>query len=326
MGFLKVLLPFMLKNGYARKKNWGNACFHHEKHEDHGFSRKNQGRASNFPITAAVEYNNVWTNSRCKEKNNNMLKKKLGIGFFVFLLLFCLNVNSLFAQNCPLPSIPEDWCHCSELYWDAANPDEMSPNSSAGISVVGGCPNYKWEVNGDDFWFDAAHTIKYIETETDSTALYTGDSACGSATIIVTDDCGDIANGSVRSTATGHWEFIGNYCGLPGNFTTRDPEPTALSGVDRAIRYWKIVGNKKQYQLTGGWGIVDDCPDFTCSTIPKNCQPFCEDPPHGPTAECIQCIASDINWPCNEYVRYDGKCVAACSFNKTLAYYEWECP
>ncbi len=136
--------------------------------------------------------------------------KKLGIGLFVSLFLFCLNGNSLFAQNCPLPSIPENWCHCSDLIWDPANPgpeDKIEPGDAVVISVIGGCRNYEWEVSGEGFWFDAAYTMKFIETQTDSTTLYLDDTtACGSATITVTDDCGEIALGYVKSTA-GHWEF-----------------------------------------------------------------------------------------------------------------------
>jgi hypothetical protein len=145
-----------------------------------------------------------------------MPKSKMFINFFLALtILFCfhLNHNSI-AGDCDdissgggIPTvtgdhnIPENWN--PGLQFDPNNPDEIAPNSSISLNVIGGCPPYTLSVSGNGF------------SMTGNT-LFSDDTACGSATITVTDACGNNATGYVRSTS-GRWVLESTCNGqLPG--------------------------------------------------------------------------------------------------------------
>lgn len=102
-----------------------------------------------------------------------------------------INVPTIPGVYTPLP-VPE-------LQFDPSNPGEIDRGSSISINVIGGCPPYTWSVNGNGF------------SLTDNT-LFADDTSCGSATIIVTDACGNNTTGYVRCTE-GIWSAQTYTCG-----------------------------------------------------------------------------------------------------------------
>ena len=101
-----------------------------------------------------------------------------------------INVPTIPNQYTPLP-VPE-------LQFDTNNPDEIARNSSIPINVIGGCSPYTWSVSGNGFTLTNATTNGLTNT------LNADTKACGRATIIVTDACGETASGYVKCT-TGQW-------------------------------------------------------------------------------------------------------------------------
>ena len=112
--------------------------------------------------------------------------------------------NYLMYENC-----------CVDVDCDAFENDEgvspttMAQDDSATIGVTGGHEPYTWTLtqgDGSGFTIDASTT--------DTTTIYTDESACGSADIQVTDSCGCVATFNVRCT-TGTWVHEGTgpqYC------------------------------------------------------------------------------------------------------------------
>jgi len=100
-------------------------------------------------------------------------------------------------------TLPDDWQYDLSwlFYWNPDNPQEIDRNSSVEISVIGGFPPYTWQVSGNGF------SLSLNETEGTSNALYSDDTACGTATITVTDKCGDECTGYVRCSE-GEWSVV----------------------------------------------------------------------------------------------------------------------
>ena len=67
----------------------------------------------------------------------------------------------------------------------------IDPGSSASLSIENGCGPFNWTVSGTGFSLD-------------NNTLNSSGSACGSATVTVTDALGRVATGHVRST-NGQW-------------------------------------------------------------------------------------------------------------------------
>jgi len=115
-------------------------------------------------------------------------------------------------------TLPDDWQYDPSwiYYWNPDNPEEIDRNSSVEISVIGGFPPYTWQVSGNGF------SLSLNETEVPSNALYANETACGAATITVTDNYGVPVTGYVRCTTggwccCGGWTSGGNYHGCgPG--------------------------------------------------------------------------------------------------------------
>jgi len=107
-----------------------------------------------------------------------------------------INVPTIPNQYTPLPE--------PEFQFDPNNLDEIDRNSSIPINVIGGCPPYTLSVSGNGFSLIG-------------NTLFADGTACGIATITVTDYCGNDAKGYVRCTE-GTWstpEEYGTYCMLP---------------------------------------------------------------------------------------------------------------
>jgi len=107
-------------------------------------------------------------------------------------------------------TLPDDWQYDLSwlYYWNPDNPQEIDRNSSVIISVIGGFPPYTWSVSGNGF------ILSLDETEGLSNALIADDSACGTATITVTDNYGVPVTGYIRCTA-GQWITTGDHVCTP---------------------------------------------------------------------------------------------------------------
>jgi RHS repeat-associated protein len=156
---------------------------------------------------------------------------------------------------------PPDWF--PEFEYDPYNPDEIDPNSSITIYVIGGNPPYTWQVSGDGF------SLSKTQTWGSSNTLFADVTACGSVAITVTDAAGDTVTGYVRSTA-GKWVLKGNYCGLSGSVPWYRRSPSPLSW----LAYQLIEGNKRQDQLTTrsyDRGLGMNCTSCTAWCETKTC-------------------------------------------------------
>lgn len=125
------------------------------------------------------------------------------IGFMLFMLVFCLHLSGLTVANeCwnregGGPTVTGNYTY-PPFQYDPDNPDEIDRNNSIPICVIGGIPPYTWQVSGNGFSLSEGATKGLTNT------LYANDTACGTATITVIDNCGNSCTGKVRCT-TGAW-------------------------------------------------------------------------------------------------------------------------
>ncbi len=253
-----------------------------------------------------------------------MLKVKISkIGLMILTSVFCLFLSGVAAEKECWDSLgggptftgnhnyPSGWF--PEFQYDPNNPDEIDRNSSVEISVIGGFPPYTWQVSGNGFSIPSSTTDGTNTLSADGTA-------CGTATITVTDVCGDSCTGYVRCT-TGKWVIKQSAnidaCVLPGVGTSSSCGAGCTS-------YVLIVGYQKQVQVTysaGGCGFEDpvsccEC-DICCNPDGSGCAGWA----------CLPCIDynSEVGYTVPYYNMpgpppYSRKCR-----NTQLIYSEWEC-
>ena len=129
--------------------------------------------------------------------------------------------------------------------WDPANPQEIGRNSNAEIKVIGGLPQYNWSVVGTGFG------LAQSQSNDVSNILTAGSTACGTATITVTDRRGDTTAGYVRCTA-GHWVLKQDKtCLMPGSGTVTETGSN-YAHVELVVGYKKQV--QRTYRTGGGMG------------------------------------------------------------------------
>jgi len=93
----------------------------------------------------------------------------------------------------------------SALEWDYSDSvSVLSPDSHGIIFVNGGIRPITISVRGPGFWLDADHTIREGIATGSSFLIFTDDSACGGASVTVSDGCSS-AQEYIRSTA-GYWD------------------------------------------------------------------------------------------------------------------------
>jgi RHS repeat-associated protein len=105
------------------------------------------------------------------------------------------------------PTIPEEYTPLPEpqlpFQYDPNNPDEIDPNSSISLNVIGGCSPYTWSVSGTD-----GFTLeKEGQPIGPNNKLYADETACGPAEISVIDCDGNPVGGVVRCSV-GIWTNI----------------------------------------------------------------------------------------------------------------------
>lgn len=121
----------------------------------------------------------LWTSPSCGESGNLYFKDANG------------------ATGCVPYSFVLD-AECGAFLWPDTNPVEIDAGVPLPIYVDKGTPPFHWIVSGTDFSLSASHT------EDRTNQLNPGSSACGMATILVTDKCGLTTSGWVRCT-NGVW-------------------------------------------------------------------------------------------------------------------------
>jgi len=209
----------------------------------------------------------------------------------------------------------EECCPADTTFeYDPDNAETMGQSDEITITVLGGCPPFDWSVSGSGFSFAQS------ETDTRFNTLIADAGSCGSATITVTDDCGDTVTGYVRNT-TGSWVYKSTGCSLSGTGTY-----TGESGSN--VYYELISGNKKQVQTSNRFmSGTANCP-WVCTT-PGGCNDLCDDT--GAGRSCANCIdpCTYTEARCNQGFACDcsTESTYACWANifGSMAYYEWEC-
>ena len=111
------------------------------------------------------------------------------------------------GANCGCITIETSCDLCIDIvvmgYDEAASAGTVARNSSCTVAVQDGLGPYNWSVVGAGF------TLTHAQTAGVSNTLNADGSACGTATITVTDQCGGLATGYVVCT-TGAWHACGS--------------------------------------------------------------------------------------------------------------------
>jgi len=203
-------------------------------------------------------------------------------------------------------------CDCETAdaftYDDATSDDTIDrPNGggeTATIAITGGCPRYSWSVAGTGFSLTNATTTGLTNT------LNADATACGSATITITDDCGTVATGYVRCT-TGGWALDEVIC-----------SSTGCGYASGWFGHYSVPDGKYKYYFRSNWV---GCSDIVC---------YCNDPcfvqllalsGFSPTAD-------GYSYSCNTTI-CSGKSVLVCKKggsemvcgDSTLTRYIWGC-
>uniref|UniRef100_A0A6H1ZDL5 Uncharacterized protein n=1 Tax=viral metagenome TaxID=1070528 RepID=A0A6H1ZDL5_9ZZZZ len=203
------------------------------------------------------------------------------------------------------------------MTWDTTlSATTIGRSTSVSIYVKDGLGPYKWSVTGTGF------SISF-PTGGVHNVLVADATACGAATITVTDFCDTVVTNYVRGTEASVWvEKTANTCVMPG-------PATFVSLVGSNYNYEYVIGNKKQTDVAssegGGFELAcpDPCDDPTCAGG-VTCAPYA-DPP--------ACLTDMINGdgrpttiPCTKAIwvsEYQYYCYSAAIINQD--YFEWEC-
>jgi len=223
--------------------------------------------------------------------------------------VFCLHLSGLtVAEDCwdregGSPTVTGNHTYTPEWYpafqYDPNNPDEIDRNSSVEISVIGGFPSYTWQVSGNGFSIPSSTTGRTNNLSAD-------DTACGAATITVTDKYGDNCTGYVRCT-TGSWsDFVQVAITVKGDVCPDNPNCKSSSGSYDYV--CDGISNKYQYRkysVHSSSGM--HCPGELCGG----------DPTRSGACELT------VSYENCSYTQTDGSC--GCCYVK-LYRREWECP
>jgi hypothetical protein len=249
-------------------------------------------------------------------------KCKLSL-LLVFMLLSEWAVASISQAEegfCPVPTMTETIIFPSSwgCEWFIGNPDEIARNGNGLIELRNGRPPYQWQISGNGFWFDEAHTVTAAQTTDPSVRLYVGSSACGSATINVTDGSACSRSGTVRSNA-GSWVLVTrNQCVMSGTFNYTIPGGwygLVLGGKKQEVKVMNIGGCSSG---APGYSCSNPCPGGNCSA---GCAQWCL--PNG--VGCQDCLNTGIV-PCVNTPLPPGEgSYYTCFCIWGISYYEWRC-
>lgn len=215
---------------------------------------------------------------------------RVSLCFLATTLLITASVRLAMAQGscCEAPIITDeitvspDWSEWPE--WHGKLEIRLEKETIArneGIDlwcvVEGGapCPPFNWTVSGTGFRFGniSGPTTGQTDEEFEIIQLWADNTACGSATITVTDACGKNVMATVRCTSAGRWVVIENYnCGnvnyWPGGcFCTRSFICTV--GAFRYTDTW-AGGTNMNYQWPPEERV---CAPYACNPTKEDLNP-----------------------------------------------------
>jgi hypothetical protein len=198
-----------------------------------------------------------------KEGDNMLRVKPSKIVLMILTFVFCLHLSGLtVADDCwdregGGPTVTGDYTYppgwFPEFQYNPNNPDEIDRNSSVEISVIGGTPPYTWQVSGNGFSIPSSTTDR-------TNTLSADDTACGAATITITDDCPTVATGYVRCTA-GKWVEKASICELggPADVCWHDAPYYYCQKVEGYIKEWIELSH------LGGMPTCEEWGDAACA-------------------------------------------------------------
>lgn len=195
------------------------------------------------------------------------------------------------------------------ISWDDVNSAEtIVREGNAGVYVKDGLGPYTWSVAGTGF------SMLHNETTTLYNTLQADATACGPATITVTDFCGDSTEGIVRCTE-GQWTFSYR-CAACSSSTPYSP----CSGIGYAgctPPHADIIDGKTLWDFDASgyeyWNTDEDCPPFWYGGQTTDCPyqntclgaPPCGTPTgcgsgtsSGPTRTCYALRVRKYQWTC----------------------------
>ena len=230
--------------------------------------------------------------------------------------VFFLSVSGATGQEgCIVPTIPKNVKGIESLLalqWDPDNPDEIDRGESKEVKVTGGSLPLEWSVSGTGF------SLEDVQTGDRTNTLQASSSACGTATITVTDGWGTTVTGYVRCTAGG-WVLKSYTCEMPGHGKN-------LPG--NYGRNWELVsGGRKQLQSIYKHGAAN----MSCEWCGSEWLCYqCGESGSCSEVSCQPCIDYYAPWGdyLVPYIQYEDEHGIHCNYYSTtgLEYHEWECP
>jgi len=196
------------------------------------------------------------------------------------------------------------------MTWDDANSAETigqgnGGDAEAAVYVQDGLGPYTWSVSGTGF------SMASPETDVAYNTLLADATACGTATITVTDFCEDSVIGYVRGTEGSDWvQKSTGTCVAPG--------AAVWYGSGTGTKYFEAVyGYQRQrevivyhaFRVNRTCGVDDGCTDYCIDGYHCLNSPFIDDLTRNITPNCQQ-EGADIRCWCG---------------NINLTYWEWEC-
>lgn len=180
---------------------------------------------------------------------------------------------------------------------------EIVREDSLVVNVSANGTPLTWSVAGTGF------SLEHAETAGTGNVLHADVTACGSATITITDCDGNVATGYVRCT-TGTWFEIPWACKIPGPWTAH-PD---------VYRFFRAEGKYRQFlRIAVSHGLsFESCDDVNCSD-------------YGDTSKCIEWSCEDLGKvTCGANCCGDDECkvpytLGACYENAEKILYEWVC-
>lgn len=247
--------------------------------------------------------------------------KQIKRGHLASVSIFCLILVCTGTAN------PQSGCPDSTLTdnvkWPIENlPNEqIEPGRCISLLMPNGCSPTNWSVDGDGFYFDG-------DANGMSAELCLDESACGSATITVTDACGRKAQGAVRS-GNGTWVQIGAGCPIPGPANRPD-----VSGTK--IRIQGKYRVRQKFKWNGAFRRCGGCPDEGKGGCQMDCSEWaaCANTSDSSSAmgsvECITWVPKDYydyaQFPCAAWSQCeDGKYLNLDCYRSTLELSVWQC-
>jgi len=188
----------------------------------------------------------------------------------------------------------------------------IAQNSSRTIYVSNGNAPFTWTTSTSGFYFDSARTQKQITTNTRNVVLYSNNSACGTAIIQVTDQCGAATEGSVRSSEGRYKNHKTVDTASSSEICPGSLSPCGSGGIIRNISCDNITPRYDYYIKYTTRSSAQNCGPPGCDASP---QPVCN-------RKELACSLTVSDGIC-EYTYKTGNCKGVCSLQLTRA--EWVC-